>query len=170
MVKNSKEKWPLLIDQNDLASTFLRYRDTNYMNCLDVQTMKSPEKFRLGLLGAIRYGKPFIIDLMQYDQELIESVRTVSAQIETYNINNRNLFDDFCNKKLLEKENYLKLVKIERDGKEYEAHQFNKTRLDNFKVIFITSNPYPSKLLLKLSLPIKIVSAAGKSKADLYDF
>jgi hypothetical protein len=164
-LKNSLTEWPLILDTNDLAATFLRYRDTNYVNCLDMQAMQS-ERFRLALLGAIRYGKPFVIDLMQYDQELLETVRTVCSQISIYHPG--DLFQDLCNKSILANENYLKLVNLQKDGKEYQSQYFNKIRLNNFKVIFLTSNPYPCAFLAKSTLPIQIVSS-GKTD-DIYDF
>ena len=163
-IKNSTEKWPLIIDQNELAATFLRYRDTNYMNCLDAQSMK-PDRFRLALVGAIRYGKPFVVDLMKYDQELLESVRTVCGQVTP---RYPELFDELANKRILLDDHFMRLVEPGKDGKEYEAQYFNKSRLDHFKLLFVTSNPYPCKWLLQNTLPIKIVSA-GKAD-DLYDF
>ena len=161
-IQKSLDKWPLIIDQNDQASTFLRYRDTNYVNCLDVQIMQ-PEKFRLALLGAIRYGKPLVIDFMQYDQELLESLKVVCGQID------EKLFAEMCNKSIVKDEKYMRLVKPAVDGKEYEAQNFNEVRLKRFKVIFLTSNVYPSEHLLRMSLPIKVVNASKKSEDD-FDF
>jgi len=46
-------KWPMLIDPTGQASTFLRYRDTNYMCALNPQDTQE-EKIRLALIGAIR--------------------------------------------------------------------------------------------------------------------
>lgn len=161
VIKNSVDKWPLIIDQNEQASTFLRYRDTNYINCLDMQLMNN-EKFRLSLIGAIRYGKPFVLDLMQYDHELIESVKMVCSQIDY-----PNLFEALCNKKLIHKDNFMGLVKLEKDGKDYELQNFNETRLKNFKVIFLTANPYPNDALMKLSMPIKIITSKTPSADDL---
>lgn len=163
VIKNSVDKWPLIIDTNELAATFLRYRDTNYVNCLDMQNGMKPEKFRLALIGAIRYGKPFVLDLMQYDQELLESLKTVCAMITRYS---GNLFDDMCNKKILINENYMKLVDLDKDGKEYAQQNFNQTRLKSFKVIFITSNPYPGKWLSERAMPIKVVTT---QKFDPFD-
>ena len=160
LIKNSTEKWPLIIDQNDQASTFLRYRDTNYINCLDMQSMQG-EKFRRSLIGAIRYGKPFVLDLMQYDQELIESVKIVCGQISY-----PNLFEDLCSKQLMHKDNFMRLVKLESDGKEYEHHNFNEIRLKNFKILFLTANPYPNDKLMKLTMPIKIVTSKTPSADD----
>jgi hypothetical protein len=158
-VKNSVDKWPLILDQNEQASTFLRYRDTNYVNCLDMNIMQ-PNKFRLALLGSIRYGKPFVLDLLQYDQELLEATKVVCNQIDL------NLFDEICNKTIVKNERYMRLVKT-TDGKEYEAHNFLDIRSKYFKVLIITSNPYPSDYLLKITLPIKIVTS---QKSDGLDF
>lgn len=46
-------RWPLIIDRSSQAATFLRYRDTNYLNALNTKEME-PNKVRLSLLGAIR--------------------------------------------------------------------------------------------------------------------
>lgn len=162
-VKNSLDKWPLIIDQNDQASTFLRYRDTNYINCLDVAAMK-PETFRKALLGAIRYGKPLVLDLMQYDQELIESLKIVVEQIDP------NLFVDLTNKSIMTNEQFLRLVKREIDGKEYEIQFFSEIRLKNFKVLFLTTNPYPCDSLVKITMPVKIVTSVKRSDFDELDF
>ena len=158
LIKNSLNKWPLLIDENDLASTFLRYRDTNYVNCLDTAAMKS-ESFRLALIGAIRYGKPFVIDLMQFDRELLEAVKVVCQQMDV-----SNLFEMIVRSKdLLRNENYMKLVKLGVDGKEYEAFNFTQARINNFKLIILTANPYPCNELMAITIPIKIVSSTNKT-------
>lgn len=56
-------KWPLVID-NDTGnvSSFLRHRDTNYINCLEAESLQA-EKFRISLISAIRYGKGFVIGI-----------------------------------------------------------------------------------------------------------
>lgn len=47
-------KWPLMIDPTGQASTFLRYRDTNYLCALNPKQMNE-EVVRLAILGAIRF-------------------------------------------------------------------------------------------------------------------
>jgi ankyrin repeat protein len=160
IVKNSTDKWPLIVDQNEQAATFLRYRDTNYVNCLDIQAMQ-PDKLRLAIIGSIRYGKPFVVDLMQYDKELFEAFKSSCSQID------ETLFDELCNKSLMEKERFLRLANVVKDGKEYEIQHFNSIRMKNFKVIFLTSNPYPNESLVKLTLPIKIITSSKISADDL---
>ena len=46
-------KWGLVVDRSGQATTFLRYRDTNYLNCLSANLMQ-PEAVRKALLGSIR--------------------------------------------------------------------------------------------------------------------
>ena len=46
-------RWPLLIDSSPQTSTFLRYRDTNFLNALNPKQMES-DVIRLALLGALR--------------------------------------------------------------------------------------------------------------------
>ena len=78
-----------------------------------------------------------------------------------------NLFEEMCNKKLVQNERYMRLVKLEKDGKEYEAQNFNAIRLKNFKVLFLTSNPYPNDKLVKATMPIKIVTSSSVNADDL---
>ena len=163
VVRGSTSKWPLLIDPGEQAATFLRYRDTNYVNCLDMHAMQ-PERFRLALIGAIRFGKPFVVDLMQYDAELLGALRTVCGQLD------ERLFDELCDKSLMNEQRYMRLVRLPGDGSEYEAHKFNGTRLANFRTLFLTSNPYPNEQLMALTLPIRIVPAAASGNYADEDF
>ncbi len=47
-------RWPLIIDSNQQAATFMRYRDTNYLNVCSPKNMET-DTIRMALLGAIRY-------------------------------------------------------------------------------------------------------------------
>lgn len=46
-------RWPLVIDPSGQAATFLRYRDTNYVDTVNPDHLQ-PERIRLALLGALR--------------------------------------------------------------------------------------------------------------------
>ena len=56
-------RWPLLIDEQERAATFLRYRNVNYLAVMNSNDME-PERIRLALLGGIRYAihQFFLID------------------------------------------------------------------------------------------------------------
>ena len=47
-------RWPLLVDISTQAVTFLRYRDTNYLNVLNPRDVEK-QTLRMALVGAIRY-------------------------------------------------------------------------------------------------------------------
>ncbi|MGH0158210.1 UNVERIFIED_CONTAM: hypothetical protein FKN15_062905 [Acipenser sinensis] len=88
-------RWPLLIDPSGQASTFLRYRDTNYTDALNPEHMK-PEVLRLALLGAIRFGKPLVINMMELN--LFESVENQFDQVQA------GLMEQLLTKQLLQNE------------------------------------------------------------------
>ena len=58
----SSKRWPFLIDPSSQASVFFRYCDSNFVNALSPRDM-ALNTLRRSLLGAIRYGKPLVIDL-----------------------------------------------------------------------------------------------------------
>eukprot|EP01062_Namystynia_karyoxenos_P055518 TRINITY_DN46425_c0_g1_i1.p1 TRINITY_DN46425_c0_g1~~TRINITY_DN46425_c0_g1_i1.p1 ORF type:complete len:658 (+),score=130.75 TRINITY_DN46425_c0_g1_i1:86-2059(+) len=72
-------RWPLLLDPSGQARLFLRYRDTNMLNACHPRSMQGDAP-RLAALGALRYGKPFIIDLM--DADLVDCVRSAFDSIQ----------------------------------------------------------------------------------------
>ncbi|XP_063499771.1 IQ motif and ankyrin repeat domain-containing protein 1 [Symphalangus syndactylus] len=59
-------RWPLVIDPSGQVATFLRYQDTNYVDMANPEHLR-PERMRLALLGALRYGKPLVFDLREVD-------------------------------------------------------------------------------------------------------
>ena len=54
-------RWPLVIDTSGQAATFLRYRDTNYINALSPRDVE-PARVRLSVLGALRSGAAAAVD------------------------------------------------------------------------------------------------------------
>ncbi|KAL4842196.1 hypothetical protein H8958_002840, partial [Nasalis larvatus] len=100
-------RWPLVIDPSGQAATFLRYQDTNYVDTVNPEHLK-PERLRLALLGALRYGKPLVFDLREVDL-----FPAVQRQLE------------------VEQERYLSLLRP-TDGPEYSPTQFQEQRLEHF--------------------------------------
>ncbi|XP_061168041.1 IQ motif and ankyrin repeat domain-containing protein 1-like [Saccostrea echinata] len=139
-------KWPLIIDRSAQAATFLRYRDTNYLNTLNTKEME-PNKVRLSLLGAIRFGKPLVIDMMEVDMFHAVSDRFDEIQ--------KGLMDKIMDKSIMQEENYLSLVK-EGDGPEYDKNKFTAFRTQNFKLWIVTKNPYPPEYLIDSCYAIRI--------------
>jgi hypothetical protein len=126
-------RWPLIVDVTGQTSVFLRYIDSNYVSSL----LMEPEKVRRSLLGAIRYGKPLVVDLM--DVNLWHQLSSMFDAILS------GLFDHILSKRIMQEETFKLLIK-DSDGDSYDISNFQSERIQKgFKVIFVTSaiNPNP---------------------------
>lgn len=59
-------RWPAVVDASGRAGVFLKYADSNFAVALSPADM-DPNRLRRSLLGALRYGKPFVVDMMDAD-------------------------------------------------------------------------------------------------------
>ncbi|XP_032111452.1 putative IQ motif and ankyrin repeat domain-containing protein LOC642574 homolog isoform X2 [Sapajus apella] len=139
-------RWPLVIDPSGQAATFLRYQDTNYVDTVNPEHLR-PERMRLALLGALRYGKPLVFDLHEVDlfpavQQQLEAVQPGLAQA-------------LLSRGLLEQERYLSLLRP-TDGPEYSPTQFQETRLEHFRLFFVTKAQWPPAEQLQVLLPVRV--------------
>ncbi|XP_051872424.1 IQ motif and ankyrin repeat domain-containing protein 1-like [Pristis pectinata] len=140
-------RWPLVIDPSGQASTFLRYRDTNFHDALNPGHMK-PEVLRLGLLGAIRFGKMLVIDMMEVN--MFHVVTTVFDQIQA------GLMDTLLNKELLQSDRFLSLIR-QGDGPEYSRNEFSPSRVEKFQLVLLTKLQNLPRELLSAFYPIQII-------------
>ena len=120
-----------IIDVSSRASVFLQYADTNNLNALS-REHTSPNRLRRSIIGAIRYGKPFVLDLMDV-VGLWDRIQSVFDDVLP------GLLNLMITRNLLKNEKYMELSRKE-DGEEYEANKFQESRIDNFKFIIVTSN------------------------------
>ncbi|XP_022358126.1 putative IQ motif and ankyrin repeat domain-containing protein LOC642574 homolog [Enhydra lutris kenyoni] len=144
-------RWPLVIDPSGQAATFLRYQDTNYVAAVNPAHLR-PERLRLALLGALRYGKPLVFDLCEVDlfpvvQQQLEAVRPGLAQ-------------ELLGGGLLEHERYLSLLRP-ADGPEYSPAQFQPARLGRFRAIFVTKAQWSPTEQLQVLLPVRVLLPGG---------
>lgn len=120
------DKWPLVMDENERLSTFFRHRDCNYINCLEKDHLES-DHLRIKILGALRYNKPLIIDLMD-NMNLLDIFKEACEKIDV------NLYKNIMDTSIRKEEIFMELVKSE-DGSEFSQYQFNST--ETFKVVFL---------------------------------
>ncbi|XP_072045427.1 IQ motif and ankyrin repeat domain-containing protein 1-like [Amphiura filiformis] len=139
-------RWPLVIDPSARVATFLRYRDTNYINALNPTHME-PEVIRNALLGAIRYGKPLVVDMMEVDM--------YETCTDRFNEIHKGLMDDIMSKEIIKNEKYTYLIK-DTDGDEYNKNRFNDFYVQNFKFILLTKIE-PEDALLEKTYPLRVV-------------
>ncbi|XP_054841200.1 IQ motif and ankyrin repeat domain-containing protein 1 [Eublepharis macularius] len=143
----SDGRWPLVIDPSGQAAIFLRYRDTNYLNTVNPSDM-SVETIRLALLGALRYGKPLVFDMME-----VNMFDTVKKQLERLE---PGLAEAVLGRTILENERYLSLLRP-ADGPEYADTEFQRARTEKFKLFVITKQQHPPEELLRILLPIQVI-------------
>ncbi|XP_071117230.1 IQ motif and ankyrin repeat domain-containing protein 1-like isoform X1 [Haliotis cracherodii] len=139
-------KWPLIIDTSGQAAIFLRYRDTNYVNALRPADVE-PDRLRIALLGAVRFGKPLVLDMMEIDM-----FETFSDRMD---IIQEGLMASVIDKTILQNHRYLSLLK-DSDGEEYSKTRFNDLRTQNFRFFIVTKNPFPPEDLMELTFPIRV--------------
>ena len=123
-IKSSK-KWPLIIDVSGRVNLFFKYRDTNMVNILDIEACK-PQRLKESLLGAIRYGKPLIVDVGAMD--LWTAMEAAFERIET------GLWAMLISQTLMEGQNYMKLVDEKVDKPEYHANKFVHIQVVTYKI------------------------------------
>ncbi|XP_043923407.1 IQ motif and ankyrin repeat domain-containing protein 1 [Protopterus annectens] len=141
-----EKRWPVIIDPSGMAATFLRYRDTNYLDTLNPHDMQT-ESIRLALLGSIRYGKPLVFDMMEVN--MLDVIKTRFDEIQN------GLLDELLDKKLIKNERYLSLLRP-TDSPEYSRNQFMETRMEKFKLFVLTKLQNPPESLLNSFYPIEV--------------
>ncbi|XP_053786087.1 IQ motif and ankyrin repeat domain-containing protein 1 isoform X2 [Desmodus rotundus] len=139
-------RWPLIIDPSGQAATFLRYQDTNYLDTVNPDHLQ-PERVRLALLGALRYGKPLVFDLREVDLFPV-----VQQQLEAVQL---GLAQELLSRRLLQRDRYLSLLRP-TDGPEYSPTQFQEARLEQFRLFFVTKVRWPPAEQLQVLLPVQV--------------
>ncbi|KAJ8305744.1 hypothetical protein KUTeg_016289, partial [Tegillarca granosa] len=127
--------WPLIIDQKGVAGTFLQYQDVNMVQGIKAM---SPDSIRIAILGAMRYGKPLVFDML--DMDLYETLKGKFDSVQD------GLLDLILDRSIT-KEEYCGLLIKEEDGPEYDKNNFSPERMEDFMFIVVTTNPEQHKEL-----------------------
>ena len=112
--------------------------DSNYVNIVSPSDT-APASLRRSLLGALRYGKPLVLDFLDVDAwdmlpQLFEAVHP-------------GMLDTLFSGQVRQEASIAKLVRPE-DGDEYTLASFSADRLDKFRFVVVTSqrNPFSNAL------------------------
>ncbi|GFN98447.1 hypothetical protein PoB_002495300 [Plakobranchus ocellatus] len=139
-------KWAIVMDENSLIGRFLRHRDVNMLTAPDNADMQ-PEVIRKALLGSVKYGKPFVIDMMETDM--------YEFLVERFDEILPGLFEMVIDKSIIKDESYMKIVK-DSDGPEFHSkYDYN---IDDFSFLIITSCMAPKETILRKMYPVKVVN------------
>jgi len=145
---NKSGKWPLVIDANPnpMTVTFLKYRDVNLVDAYNPEQMLSPETLRLAILGALRFGKPLVLDLGN-NPDLFTTCMERLDEVS------KGIGNAIMNKSIINEEEYGKLVR-KTDAPEYQLN--NVYLVDNFSFVLVTTNPQVDPKLLSQTYPIEV--------------
>jgi hypothetical protein len=124
-------KWPFIQDVTGKTATFLKYRNTIFVDTFSPAQME-PNALRRSLLGCLRYGKPLVLDLR--DVPMLEQVQEHMDRIMP------KLFDDVLSKDFRKKEIYTRMLRQPQDGPEYEESKFSAYLTNEASVLFVSSS------------------------------
>lgn len=117
--------------------------DSNYLSALSPRDME-PQRVRRALLGALRYGKPLVLDLA--DADLWPAAAAIFDRVRP------GLLTCVTSGHILREAEYGALVE-EADGPEYEAAAFQEERLARFRFVVATALRFPDEGLLE-AMPV----------------
>jgi hypothetical protein len=115
-----------------------RYMDSNYVNALSPYDMER-ERLRRSVLGALRYGKPLVLDLMEVD--------VWGSMHEQFNAASPGLLPLLISGDVVKEQHYARLVKP-GDGDEYALCRFGDDRLQLYRFVVTTTLKFPDETLL----------------------
>ena len=156
-VGRDTDRYSLVLDLGGKANTYFSYRDTN-MAMAYRPSDTDPVVLRRLLLGALRYGKPFVLDMLSMPltqeavSELLEPVMP-------------NLLTLLLNRKIREEQHYSQLI---RDGDEEEYANltlWKESNLDHFHFILLSRLPVPPQWCVDSLFVIKVACAEDQELA-----
>uniref|UniRef100_A0A7S4C9I6 Uncharacterized protein n=1 Tax=Eutreptiella gymnastica TaxID=73025 RepID=A0A7S4C9I6_9EUGL len=145
---SKQPQWPLLVDMSGQALTFLKYRDTVFLDsftphALDVETV------RHAILGGLRYGRSVVVSLG--DLDVLHGLGVAFDKVQ------KGLLDAVMDKSIRRPEKYLQLRRPE-DDEEYDPSAFNPVLVSLFRFILVTTCKRPC---LALQGQVYIIGVQG---------
>jgi hypothetical protein len=133
-VTKESDRPVLVADLNGQIGTYLQFRDCN-MHCYARPADVEPERIRIGVLGALRFGKPFVLDMMslELDHEGVKAL--FDAVFE-------GLFGLILNKKIMKEQQYQKLFSG-KEGEEYGPAYWSEATTAHYNFILLSKHPLP---------------------------
>lgn len=148
-VTQDSDRPVVCLDLGGKVTTYFEYRDCN-MHCYARSPELEKERVRKGLLGALRYGKPFVLDMMHLPLEE-ETIRPIFDDIQA------GLFDKVLSKKIYREEHYLSLV-VEEDGEEYKKAYWNDATTAHFAFVILSRQPQAPQWVTESFFVIRVSS------------
>jgi len=133
-VTKDSDRTILVVDLGGKAITYFEYSDCN-LACYARPAEIEPAALRRKLLGALRYGKPLVLDMLslELEHDMIEAVFDAVLP---------GLLNKILSKKITREEVYTQLIS-EEDGEDYRPAFFNEKALEHFQFVMISKLPIP---------------------------
>lgn len=131
----ASDKWPIVVDPSERVGMMAKYQNCNMISVLEI---KSEGVLRNALLGALRYGKPLIIDTGDMDMwtHIIAEFKKIGP----------NMLEDVLSKKVLKDKNFLKIANS-TDDEQYQTDVWNTVEnigwVQNFKFVLLSKIAQP---------------------------
>mmetsp|Transcript_73596 Transcript_73596/g.221223 ORF Transcript_73596/g.221223 Transcript_73596/m.221223 type:complete len:264 (+) Transcript_73596:1129-1920(+) len=148
-VCNDSDRYTLLVDLGGKAATYFSYRDCNMLTYARPEDT-SPERIRMALLGALRYGKPLVLDMM--------GLQLVHDEIDAlFDAVQKGLLAKVLCRKILHEEAYSTLIKPE-DGDEYSMAfgAWQEKTVAHFQFVLVSKLPVPPDWFIERFFIMKV--------------
>lgn len=151
-VGRDSDRYALVVDLGGKAGVYLSYRDANC--CMAYRPADTdPEVVRKLLLGALRYGKPFVLDMLSLPLD-VEALDDLLDPVLP------GLLGLLLSKRILLERHYAQLLRPS-DGEEYANLTLWKERnLQFFSFILLSRLPTPPAWCVDALFVVKVASPA----------
>jgi len=146
-IGRDSDRYSLIVDLGEKASLFLKYRDVNLALAYRPADVE-PETLRKLILGALRFGKPFVLDMLSLETD----EHSLSALLDPVM---PGLLKLLLSKEILKEEHYSKLIH-ESDGDEYNLLAWKEKCLEYFHFVVLTKAPHPCEWCTENFFIIKV--------------
>ena len=157
-VGRDTDRYSLVVDLGGKANTYFSYRDCN-MALAYKPSDADPCVLRKLLLGALRYGKPFVLDMLSMPLEQETICELLDPVLP-------GLLGLLISRKIVQEVHYAKLV---RDGDEEEYTDlslYSDRALAHFHFILLSRVPVPPQWCVDGLFVIKVASALDDDLAN----
>jgi hypothetical protein len=159
-VGRDSDRYTLVVDLGGKANTYLSYRDVNM--CLAYKPSDAdPVTLRKLLLGALRYGKPFVVDFLSMPL-------THEALCELLDPVLPGLLELLLSRAIVREEHYASLIRHDDHDEYANLTLWKEQNLAHFHFILLTRLPVPPAWCVDRLFVIKVAGALDDDTAHYH--
>lgn len=148
-IARDSDRYTLVLDLGGKATVFFQYRDVN-MALVYKPSDAEPDTLRKLLLGALRFGKPFVIDMLSLalDEDMLNELLDPVIP---------SLLQLLLSKRICEEQHYSKLIRPS-DGDEYSPTLWKQRNLECFHFVLLSKLPVAPEWCTDRMFIVKVAS------------